>query len=298
MWIIILLFLLITGISEYFLQMIVHPKRFSYEEMRKQEIGNGFEEGIDAYEKEWKREPFHFERDKARIEGEYIPNPRPVGNRAVIIAHGHTVNRCSSLKYALMFYRMGFHVVIYDERHFGSSTGDFSTLGEKEADDLICLYSLVKKRFGEDCRIGLHGESMGAATCLYALKDIDPAFVIADCPFEDSELLFRQFISKKLTIIPAVLVFFIEILAKIQYGYHIKEVSPIRSVSSSDVPICFIHGKADNLILPKHSEDMIKVSRSPESRIRLFEKADHAQSVILYPKEYEKLLQEFTEEVL
>ena len=108
----------------------------------------------------------------ADISGEYMMNPADSGTprKVAIICHGHTVNRYSDLKYADIFYRAGFSTVIFDERYFGESTGDFCTLGQNEARDVAAIIAYVRQIFGQDCVIGLHGESRGAATALLTLK--------------------------------------------------------------------------------------------------------------------------------
>ena len=169
------------------LNIVILPKRYSFSEMRDYEIGKGFKQPFDLYDKVWHREDFSLDVNGITIRGEIIKNNHPIGNKAVIIAHGHTANRYADLKYADLFYREGFHVVIYDERHFGDSGGDICTLGQEEAKDLRDIFLFTKEKFGEDCRIGLHGESMGAATSLLVLKYVRPDFVVADCPFADRD---------------------------------------------------------------------------------------------------------------
>ena len=290
---ILLLFAVIFFLAEMCLKLITHPKRYSEEEMRRSEIDKGFSEGIDAYENDWKREAFVLSSNDATISGEFISNEKGDGKKVAIIAHGHTANRYASLKYANMFYKLGYDIVIYDERYFGRSTGPYSTLGQEEVKDLCAVIKLVKERYGEDVKIALHGESMGAATVLLALKYEKPAFVVADCPFSDSKRLFDEYVVNNLHIPPVFVIPLVILLGKIQYRYYLKDVSPMKAVKNSDVPICFMHGDSDKLIDCDHSKTMYKLCKDPRSQIHIFKGADHAESVVKHPVEYERILSEF-----
>ncbi len=298
-FLLILLFLFIAVISFIVfmcLKLITRPIRYSHEEMRKEEIKNGFASSVLKYENEWNREPFELSVNGIKIDGEIIRNPKAVENKTVIVCHGQKVNRYCSIKYAEMFMDLGYNIVLYDERYFGKSGGEFSTLGQEEAKDLKEVYTYTKKVFGEDCKIGLHGESMGAATSLLSLKYIKPIFVVADCPFSDSYRLYEEFTRKNVHLPPIMILPFVCLIAKHKYGYDIRKTSPIEAVRQSDVPICFMHGTADGLIKHEHSEAMYEACKNKLSQIHLFEGADHARSVFVDTERYKKILNDFVRE--
>ncbi len=278
-------------IAEKCLQMIVHPIRQDYARTRKVSVDEGFGDCLDAYDKKWDREDFSIDRNGVIIRGEIIRNP-DAGNKVAIIAHGHTANRISAVKYADLFYRRGYHAVIYDERYFGESGGDFCTLGEREAEDLAAIIGYVRGIF-KDCFIALHGEFMGAATVLLVQNLTKTDLVVADCPFSDSERLFNEYIVRNMSIPPVLVIPVMKLLALLQYNYHIRKTSPIQAVKQTDVPICFMHGIADTLIVCDHSKVMYEVCRNPLSELHLFEKAEHAMSIVTDRKKYEKILDEF-----
>ena len=282
-------------IAEKCLQMVVHPVRHSVDEVKSEDGGNGVTAGIEAYETRWAREPFTLERGGAVLRGEFIRNPADDGERrkVAIISHGHTVNRVSSLKYGEIFYRAGFSLVIYDQRYFGESGGDFCTLGQEESLDLAEIIRLTRRRFGENSLVAVHGESMGAATALLCLRYESPDLVVADCPFADSELLFCQWVKKNLHIPPKPVLLVLEAMAKLRFGYRIKETSPVAAVRESGTPICLIHGRDDGLIPCSHSEQLRAASRNAKSELHLVEGADHARSVVVDPAAYERIVRGF-----
>lgn len=225
-------FALSALIAEKCLQMVVNPVRYDVDYVKALETTNGFSDCIEAYETKWQRTPFVLHCAGADISGEYMMNPADSGTprKVAIICHGHTVNRYSDLKYADIFYRAGFSTVIFDERYFGESTGDFCTLGQNEARDVAAIIAYVRQIFGQDCVIGLHGESMGAATALLTFKYETPDFVIADCPFADSKLLFAQWLKRNLRIPIGLIWPILRRRAKRKYDYDVESVCPVAAV--------------------------------------------------------------------
>ena len=299
-WILVLAMLAAAGGIAYMtyscLKLVTDPVSYTYEDLIASESKDGFADCIEAYENEWNHEDFTIEREDAIIRGEIIRNPNADKDKTkvAIVCHGHTVNRYACLKYADIFYKDGFHVVIYDERHFGKSEAPYSTLGQNEAKDLAEIIRLVRKTFSEDCILALHGESMGAATALLVLQYEKVDLVIADCPFSDTEMLFKEWIPSNLKYIPPMLLIpFIKLYGKIRFRYDVKKTSPIEAVRNSDVPICFMHGDSDRLIHHHHSERMYEVCRNSLSELHLFKGADHAMSIVSDRKGYEALFNAF-----
>ena len=134
---------------------------------------------------------------------------------------------------------------------------------------------------------------MGAATALLALRYTSVDLVAVDCPFADSEELFRQWVAQRLPIPAGLIMPWFEFLARRRYGYHVRETSPIAAVRLSEVPILFMHGKADTLIPCSHSEELLRACRDGRSELHLFDGADHAQSIVTDRARYEALLLAF-----
>lgn len=299
LWIIIILIVLAIWIylANSCLNLVVKPRIYTEEEIRTEEIEKGFSSAIEAYENKWQREDFLLDCGDVKISGEIITNPK-ADNKVAIICHGHTVNRFASLKYAELFYNEGFNVIIYDERHFGRSEGAFSTLGQNESKDLARIMKFVREKFSDDCRIVLHGESMGAATSLLVLRYDRPELVIADCPFSDSKTLFGEWISKNMHVPPVLILTMMLPLARIRYDYRIKETSPLEAVRNTDVPICFMHGDNDGLIRCEHSKIMYENCKNDLSELHLYPGADHAHSIVSDPEKYKEDVSKFLKKVM
>ena len=287
--------LFLEAVTEYCLRMVCRPKRWSAAGMRGNEIENGFGDCVEAYEKRWPREEVSFTRGGVTLRGEFIDNPADRGakRKIAVICHGQTANRYAALKYADIFLRAGFSALIYDERYFGESDGRCCTLGQEESLDLAEILAQLRRRFGEDCFIALQGESMGAATALLSLRYTKPDLIAADCPFADSEQLFREWLGKYLPIPPGLILPWFELVARLRFGFRVRENSPVAAVRQAEVPILFMHGAADSLIACGHSERLYRACRDERSELHLFDGADHAQSIVSDRARYERILLAF-----
>ncbi len=269
-------------------------QRHTFEYARSFDTDNGFGESFKAYDS-WDKTDFELQSDDVLLKGTYIVNPNDKGKRkkVAVICHGHTMNRLAAVKYAKTFYECGFSIMTYDARYFGESGGEICTLGLHERRDLANITRFTRTVFGEDCIIGYHGESMGAATVLLALDYEKPDFVIADCPFSDTMALLRYLVGKVAHFPWIPTLAFARLMAINRYDYDFKKVSPIESVKKSEVPICFIHGLNDTFIPCEHSRKMFAVCRNEKSELHLFEGAEHAYSNKTDPARYDETVREF-----
>lgn len=282
------------------LKMITRPQSSTIEDMRKQQIRDEHI-NFDEYDNKWNKKSFELDGLHGKLRGQVIYNPHNTNqpSHVAIICHGHSVNHISSIKYATIFYNLGFNVIIYDHCYHGKSEGEFTTLGFYERHDLSTVIDYARETFGKNCILALHGESMGAATVLTELglrSDID--LIIADCPFSNTFNYYRELFVEKTHLPSFPIVQMIAFLAKMKYDYDFSKVNPIDDVKQSNVPICFIHGKADSFINYHHSVDMYNVAQNQLSELHLIDKAEHACSFLVDNDNYKKIVRDFVAKVL
>ncbi|MBR3636976.1 MAG: alpha/beta hydrolase, partial [Lachnospiraceae bacterium] len=151
---------------------------------------------------------------------QFLKNPNPT-TKYVILSHGYTDNRMGSLKYVPMYLNLGFNCIIYDLRGHGENESTFTTYGVREGKDLKCLVDDTRERYPDITVLGLHGESLGAATTITSLKympEVD--FVVADCGFSDIENVLKE--GYRNAHLPTGLVDIANVTGKIRYHYAIK----------------------------------------------------------------------------
>ena len=279
--------------------MVILPKRKSPAVIRARDSERGCPECFDDYDNLWERHEFSLDVYNATISGEYIVNPSGGDRRkkVAVICHGHTVSRYATLKYGKIFYDLGYNLVIFDERYFGRSLSKYCTLGMNESQDIKKIIAFARSVFGQDCFIGLHGESMGAASELLALDTETPDFVIADCPFADTRKLMLYLTRQKAGFLAPQVLGFTRARCMRCCDYDMKKVNPINSVRRTNVPICFVHGVADDYIPCEHSKMMYRISKNPDCELHLIPRAAHARSITTDRPRYEKMVADFTAKI-
>ena len=214
--------------------------------------------------------------------------------RTVIICHGVTENKINSMKYARLFERLGFNSVIYDHRRHGDSGGKTTSFGYYEKIDLQAIVHAVRERIGKRALLGIHGESMGAATTiLYAGTFKDEAnFHIVDCPFSDFSEQILHILRKNTPIRSSMALRIANVFLKMRDGYTLNLVSPREVVRNITKPVLFIHSMEDDFILPYMTEELYEAKQG-DKMLKLFQKGAHAKSFNDNPVQYEKTVQEF-----
>lgn len=229
-------------------------------------------------------------RDGYVLHAEYLHAPES-GGRTVILSHGYTDNRIGSLKYARMYLELGYDCLIYDLRGHGENESTFTTYSIREGRDIADLVSDTRQRYPGIRRLGLHGESLGAASSVASLRyapEVD--FVVADCGFSDIDNVLRE--GYRQAHAPVFLVDLADFGARPRYHYALKDMRPIDSLDGNTVPILFIHGTADSFILPENSRRMAERTHGP-LELCLIEGAGHAESILTAPDEYRRAVETF-----
>lgn len=221
---------------------------------------------------------------------QFIRNPVPT-DKYVIITHGYTGNRLGALKYVRFYLELGFNCVIYDLRGHGLNRRTFTTFSVLEGRDLAAVIRDTRQRYKNISKLGLHGESLGAAStvsCLQYKPEVD--FAVADCGFADIENVLRGgFRSSHL---PGSVYHIANMGARLRYGYSFGDMRPIDRLSENRVPILFIHGGKDTIILPENSKAMAERTGG-YSELFIAEDADHAASVLVDVEAYKDRVEKF-----
>ena len=242
----------------------------------------------------WETEQICLENKGAVIPAEFHPVPGARG--CVILAHGFGQNRYAMVPYAEIYRKLGFSTVLFDERCFGESTADYGTFGDLEASDIAALIRWVKQRCCSETRIVLHGVSMGAMSCMNAMKlspDID--YVIEDCGPARAYDGIRHVAYSMVPVPNPFLMPFIERTAE-KSGTDIRKNNPVDAVAASEVPICVIHGDADTVVDVHCTEEIFQPSKNKQSRIEIFPGRGHAYSICDHDR-YEAVVKDFLKEL-
>lgn len=275
-----LLLAALLGFGFYMASYAMNGKRQTLDEARAWQEAHYDLSWYDALEKtDYTVESY----DGYALHAQLVRNPAP-SSRYVIISHGYTDNRFGALKYGKLYLELGLNLIVYDLRGHGLNVPTFCTYSARESRDLDALIRDSCARYPDMAELGLHGESLGAATSVAVLKYDPPVdFVVADCGFADISGVLRGGLrGMKL---PGGLVNVASVCAKLRYGYGFWQMRPIDSLAGSRVPILFIHGADDAFIPPEHSRRMRDAAQG-EAELVLIPGASHANSVLTEPEQY------------
>lgn len=173
------------------------------------------------------------------------------GAPLIIFFHGY---RCSSIRdgNGMFLYtrKLGFNVLLADQRAHGKSQGKTITFGVKERYDVRSWAEYCTKRFGQEQKIYVSGLSMGGASVLMAADIGLPATVVgilADCPYSSPKAILCSVI--KQMGFPVKLTYGLAKISARWIGkFDVEEASAIEAVRKSGIPTLILHGDADDFV--------------------------------------------------
>jgi dipeptidyl aminopeptidase/acylaminoacyl peptidase len=238
--------------------------------------------------------------DGTRLYGWWIRARR--SGPTVVALHGVKKNRTDMLRVALVLRRAGLNVLVLDGRGHGDSGGRFVTYGFYERRDVESAIDwLVKEKKVNRNRIGLAGESMGAAIALQvAAHNPWIRAVWADSPFASLRRVTEEFV-KRVTHLPGTVLnpvlWTTMQVANYRGKFDVRSVEPMALAAQIKCPVYLVHGTADELITTSHSETIYK-ALGGEKELWLVDGARHARSIHRMKQEYSKRLSAFFNERL
>lgn len=218
----------------------------------------------------------------------------------LIFVHGIATNRISNehtLNIAYDFVKLGFNVLMFDQRTQGNSEGDFASGSYYEKFDVLGAFDfLIKEKDLASEEIGLLGFSMGGATSVLATS-IEPKLraLAVDSPFSDARKLIAQETASA-TGLPygfaKVFVPMVRVLAELLYKIDLDDMVPEEAVKKISFPIFLIHGDSDRTLSHQHSKNIHKNAHKG-SQLHIIPKGEHTSSYHLDRPGYIKRLYKY-----
>lgn len=215
--------------------------------------------------------------------------------KAVIISHGYKGNGETMANYAKMFHKLGFNVLLPDDRGHGQSAGKYISFGWLDRLDYLTWLNRLIKRLGAQTKLLLFGVSMGGATVeMLSGEDLPPQVkaIIADCGYasiheELTYLLKRQFHLPEYPIYPLV-----STINRHRLGYYLGDISSTDQLKKNHRPIFFIHGEKDTYVPASMALENYQATNAPKE-LWIVDHASHAESFWLDPTAYRAHIQAF-----
>ncbi|MBQ8380389.1 MAG: alpha/beta fold hydrolase [Clostridia bacterium] len=260
------------------------------------ETDNKSKKLIDAILREKFEDVYTESQDGLKLHGYMLYSGE--NERFAILMHGYKSSPFIDFSGgAMLLFRMGYNVIMADERAHGLSEGRTISFGTLESLDAVCWARFVEERFGEGTPTALVGISMGAATVILAAEKEMPKGVfaaIADCPYSSAKDIIKKVAKEDMGIPGGLSHFLASVGARIYGGFSLGAAEPIDAVKRSRVPLLIIHGEGDGFVPIKMSFAM--KAANPDVRLETFPDATHGTSYLYDTHRYEKITSEFLEE--
>ncbi|WP_051452844.1 alpha/beta hydrolase [Atopobacter phocae] len=229
------------------------------------------------------------------------PHKKSTPNRLVIIAHGYARSPAAMERYAKLFYKMGYDVLLPAARGHGLSEGEYRGMGwmdrldYKQWIDNITSQYASKHPEQKTVEIGLFGLSMGAATVMMTSGEDLPdnvKLIIEDCGYTsiDDEFTYQLKETYNLPRLPMIPL--TSFYTQFVEGFNFKEGSATNQLRNNRRPILFIHGDTDDFVPTKMVNELYEATQGPKD-IWITKGVGHAKSLETYPKEYEERVAQF-----
>ncbi|MBQ5805331.1 MAG: alpha/beta hydrolase [Erysipelotrichaceae bacterium] len=172
-------------------------------------------------------------------------------NRYIIMVHGIWSRRENMYERAVEFDRLGYNVLIVDQRGAGESEGRYYTYGFKESLDLLIWIDYLNSTYN-GVQICLYGVSMGAATVMMAAANQLPEAVkciVEDCGYSSMKEELDHVLRKDYKLAyTGIVLKLIENRMQEEFGMNYEDVNIKKFLENNDIPILFVHGTADEFV--------------------------------------------------
>ncbi len=177
-------------------------------------------------------------------------------------------------------YEEGCSLLLPEQRAQGESEGTYMGFGILERHDCHAWLDWVEKNNRSHLPVYLYGVSMGASTVLMAAGGVLPACVkgiIADCGFSYPDDMVLNFGRKHFRLVGVRTVKRLTRWCRRKAGFGFDDYSVPEALKDCDIPVLFIHGRADTFVPCGMTIQNYEACRG-RKRLLLVEGADHCGS--------------------
>ncbi len=181
-------------------------------------------------------------KDGLKLHGLFIENKKSKG--IILEVHGYR-STCERDLYASCheYYKMGYSILLIDNRTSNLSEGSYITFGIRESEDIICWIKYLNEKYPKQ-NIILAGISMGASTILMSLKDVKDENNVKCCLVDSGyisaydEVLYC--IKHYFHINGKIFIHMINMWCKLIAKYSLDEKNTVSCMEKSNIPILFV----------------------------------------------------------
>lgn len=190
---------------------------------------------------------------------------KPQATRTIICLHA-LFKSASSLKETVLYLQTIFentNILLVDANAHGLSDGYIRGLGYRDVFDLMYFNTYILQKYGEEHRIIMYGQGMGANTILNTsglgkLKNVD--LILSEGAFDNVYHYLTERCQKELKISKYICGPIIRKVIKDELKKDIKKMDTVKLVKKNTIPTVYIHAKNDNdvpfsMVFPLYNHD-------------------------------------------
>ena len=228
--------------------------------------------------------------DGVNLEAWHIPRENSRG--LILLFHGYQNCKAGELREAKVFHDLGFETMLIDFHGSGGSSGNETTVGYREADDVAAAVTFARDTF-HPARLVLYGQSMGSAAILRAMSmdDLKPDAIIVECPYDRLlDTVANRFTSMGLPSFPCarMLLFW----GSVQEGYWAFGMNPVDYASHVSCPALYFRGADDPWVTKSEAGAVFERVTGPKTLIEI-EHAGHEGCFPRGPEEWTAAVKTF-----
>lgn len=241
-------------------------------------------------------EHFDFQVEKdILLDALYVPATTPAKANLLML---HGVGSCKEvyLPWVANLVKMGYNILLWDQRAHGKSGGKFLTYGYFETQDIRLAIDWIENK-STDLPTGIYGNSMGGAVALQSLAT-EPRlrFGLIESTFTDLPAVANAY-GRRLSglPLPTWLSDYVLRRAGKLAKFNPFEVSPLAAAKQVTQPIQHIHGDADANINVSHAHRLFAALASTDKQLFIVPGGNHADLPEIGGSEYQKVWKTFLE---
>ncbi len=184
----------------------------------------------------------------------------------LIMVHGIWHSKAQMYERGYEFDKLGYNLLLVDQRSSGESEGKYYTYGQKESLDILKWIDYLIE-LEPDCKITLYGLSMGAATCMMTTRSTLPKNVVSiieDCGFSTLKDEIDNFLRLENVNRTGFILSMIEKKMVREFGMTYDDCSPKKALENNEIPILFIHGEDDDFVPFSMSRILYNHNKGPK----------------------------------
>lgn len=228
------------------------------------------------------------------LEAWYIPAEKAKG--IILPLHGYTSSKSYLLDVTKAFYEMGYSTFTIDFRGSGGSSGNDTSVGFHEADDVCNAVEFIRNNISKDIPVILYGQSMGGAAALRAIaeKELRPDILIIEGVFSEMLLTVKaRFNAMRIPSFPGA--HLLTFWGGQQMGFSAFKHNPVNYALKVKCPTLVLNGEEDPRATVEQAKNIFKNLKGPKA-MALFTDAGHESCYNANPEQWRKTMADFLEE--